>query len=347
MKRESFGTVQGSPVELFTLTNAHSLEVRCTNYGGIILSLRVPDKRGRPDDVVLGFDNLDGYLQKQPYFGAIIGRYANRIAEARFTLDGKQYSLAANDGLNSLHGGDRGFDKVVWKAEHLENPNGVGVIFTYLSKDGEEGYPGNLNVKVTYTLSDQNELIVDYEAITDKATPLNLTQHTYFNLAGEGRGDILGHELTLNADRFTPVDKTLIPTGELRSVKNTPMDFTKPTVIGARIHENDEQLELALGYDHNFVINRAGPDLVFAARVREPGTGRVLEVSTTEPGVQFYSGNFLDGTNTGKHGHVYQKRFGFCLETQHFPDSPNHPDFPSTILKPEEDYRSRTIYKFK
>ncbi len=347
MKRKSFGTVHGSPVELYTLTNAHGLEVRCTNYGGIIVSLRVPDKRGRSDDVVLGFDNLHGYLQKEPYFGAIIGRYANRIAKARFTLDGKQYSLAANDGPNSLHGGDRGFDKVVWKAEPFENPKGMGVIFTYLSKDGEEGYPGNLNVKVTYTLSDQNELILDYEATTDKATPVNLTQHTYFNLAGEGRGDILGHELTLNADRFTPVDKNLIPTGELRAVKNTPMNFTKPTVIGARINEDDEQMVLAHGYDHNFVINRAGPDPVFTARVQEHQTGRVLEVYTTEPGVQFYSGNFLDGTIRGKHGHVYHQRFGFCLETQRFPDSPNHPDFPSTILKPGRVYRSRTIYKFK
>jgi aldose 1-epimerase len=346
MKRESFGTVRGSRVELYTLTNARGLEARCTNYGGIIVSLRVPDKHGRLDDVVLGFDKLQGYLDKEPYFGAIIGRYANRIARAGFTLGGVQYSLAANDGPNSLHGGDKGFDKVVWKAEPFENPIGVGLIFTYLSKDGEEGYPGNLNVKVSYTVTDQNELILDYEATTDKPTPVNLTQHTYFNLAGQGQGDILGHELTLNADRFTLVDKTLIPTGELRTVKNTPMDFTKPVMIGARINQNDDQLVLAHGYDHNFVINRTGPDPVFAARVREPGTGRVMEVYTTEPGVQFYSGNFLDGTITGKQGHVYQQRFGFCLETQHFPDSPNHPDFPSTILKPGQVYRSRTIYKF-
>ena len=346
MKQEIFGDVQGSSVELYTLTNAHGLEVRTTNYGGIIVSLRVPDKRGRMDDVVLGFDELAGYLDNKPYFGAIIGRYANRIARARFTLDGVQYSLAANDGLNSLHGGNKGFNKVVWKAEPFENSKGVGVILTYTSKDGEEGYPGNLKVNVTYTLTDQDELIFDYEATTDKATPLNLAQHTYFNLAGEGRGDILGHELTLNADRFTPVDKTLIPTGELRAVKNTPLDFTKSTTIGARINENDEQLILGHGYDHNFVIRRTGPGPELAARVHEPETGRVLEVYTTEPGVQFYSGNFLDGTLTGKQGHVYKQRFGFALETQHFPDSPNHPDFPSTILRPGEVYRSRTICKF-
>jgi aldose 1-epimerase len=346
MKKESFGAVQGSSVELYTLTNAHGIEVRCTNYGGIIVSLRVPDKRGRLDDIVLGFDKLQGYLQKQPYFGAIIGRYANRIARAQFELDGVRYPLAANNGPNSLHGGNKGFDKVVWKAEPFEIPEDAGLVFTYVSKDGEEGYPGNLNVKVTYTLTDQDELIFDYEATTDKATPVNLTQHTYFNLAGEDRSDILGHELTLNADRFTPVDKNLIPTGELRAVKNTPMDFTTPTTIGARIHENDEQLVLARGYDHNFVIRRKGPGPELAAHVREPETGRVMEVFTTEPGVQFYSGNSLNGTVTGKQGHVYQQRFGFCLETQHFPDSPNHPDFPSTILKPGQVYRSRTIYKF-
>ncbi len=346
MKRESFGVVQGRPVDLYTLTNANGLEVRAINYGGIIVSLRVPDKHGRVDDVVLGFDKLQGYLDKEPYFGAIIGRYANRIARARFSLDGITYSLAANDGPNSLHGGNRGFDKVVWRAEPFENPKGVGLVFTYTSRDGEEGYPGNLNVKATYTLTDQDELILHYEATTDKVTTVNLTQHTYFNLAGEGQGNILGHELTLNADRFTPVDKTLIPTGELRAVKNTPMDFTKPTTIGARINENDEQLELAHGYDHNFVIHRTGTSPELAARVRESQTGRIMEVYTTEPGVQFYSGNFLDGTITGKQGHVYRQRFGFCLETQHFPDSPNRSNFPSTILKPGRVYRSQTIYKF-
>jgi aldose 1-epimerase len=346
MKKEPFGAVQGSSVDLYTLTNAHGIEVRATNFGGIIVSLRVPDKQGRMDDVVLGFDKLDGYLDNKPYFGAIVGRYANRIAGAHFTLDGVQYSLAVNNGPNSLHGGNKGFNKVIWKAEPFENSEGVGLIFTYVSKDGEEGYPGNLNVTVKYTLSDQDELMFDYEATADKETPINLTQHTYFNLAGEGRGDILGHELALNTDRFTPVDKTLIPTGELRSVKHTPFDFTKPTTIGARINDKDDQIELGHGYDHNFVIRRTGAGAELAARVREPQTGRVLEVYTTEPGVQFYSGNFLDGTITGKQGHVYKQRFGFALETQHFPDSPNHPDFPSTILRPGQVYRSRTIFKF-
>jgi len=257
-----------------------------------------------------------------------------------------KYVLAKNDGPNSLHGGVNGFNKVIWEANEIKSQKGVGVAFTYVSKDGEEGYPGNLKVKVSYTLTDDNQLVVDYEATTDKATPLNISQHSYFNLAGEGNGDILGHELTLNADRFTPVDKTLIPTGELRPVKGTPLDFTKSTAIGARIEDNYEQLVVGHGYDHNFVINRKGNGLMLAARVHEPKTGRVLEVSTTEPGVQFYSGNFLDGTITGKQGHVYKKRYGFCLETQHFPDSPNHPDFPSTILRPGTTFHSQTIFKF-
>jgi aldose 1-epimerase len=346
VKIEPFGAVRGHSVEIYTLTNAHGLELRATNYGGIVVSLRVPDKRGHMDDVVLGFDKIDGYLDNKPYFGAIVGRYANRIAGARFTLNGARYTLAANNGPNSLHGGNKGFDQAIWKAEQFKTSEAVGIIFTYTSKDGEEGYPGTLNVKVTYTLTDHDEFTIDYEATTDKATPVNLTQHSYFNLAGEGHGDILAHELTLNADRFTPVDKTLIPTGKLRPVKNTPLDFTKPTAIGARIDQNDEQLVLGRGYDHNFVIRRGGNGTELAARVREPESGRVMEVYTTEPGVQFYSGNFLDGTITGKQGHVYKHRFGFALETQHFPDSPNHPDFPSTILKPGQVYRSRTVYKF-
>jgi len=345
--KEAFGTTRdGKSVDLYTLTNAHGIKVRAITYGGIIISLRVPDKNGQFDDVVLGYDNLDGYLTASPYFGAIIGRYGNRIANGKFTLEGVEYSLPKNDGPNSLHGGLKGFDKAVWQAEPFENKQGIGVIFTYTSRDGEEGYPGNLNTKVTYTLTDQNELIFDYQATTDKATPVNLTQHTYFNLAGDGKRDILGHELMLNADHFTPVDRTLVPTGEIRSVKGTPLDFAKPTAIGARINEKDEQLIFGRGYDHNFVLTRKGNDLSLAARVYEPTTARVMEVYTTEPGVQFYSGNFLDGTITGKQGHVYRQRYGFCLETQHFPDSPNKPNFPSTILRPGQTYHSRTVYKF-
>ena len=347
IKKESFGqTKDGKAVDLYTITNSHGMEVRTITYGGIIVSLRVPDKNGKFDDVVLGFDKLDGYLDKSPYFGAIVGRYGNRIANGKFTLNGKEYSLAKNNGPNSLHGGLKGFDKAIWHAEPFKNKQGSGVAFTYTSKDGEEGYPGNLKAKVTYTLTEKNELVFDYEATTDKATPVNLTQHSYFNLAGEGTGDILKHELMLNADRFTPVDKTLIPTGELRPLKGTPMDFTKPTAIGAHIDDNYEQLSFGGGYDHNFVINRKSGGLQLAARVYEPTSSRVMEVYTTEPGVQFYSGNFLDGTITGKQGHVYKRRYALCLETQHFPDSPNHPEFPSTILRPGKTLHSRTIYKF-
>jgi aldose 1-epimerase len=347
IKKESFGqTKEGKAVDLYTITNSHGMEVRAITYGGIIVSLRVPDKNGKVDDVVLGFDRLDGYLDKSPYFGAIVGRYGNRIANGKFTLDGKEYSLAKNNGPNSLHGGLKGFDKAIWQAEPFKNKQGSGVAFTYTSKNGEEGYPGNLKAKVTYTLTEKNELVFDYEAATDKATPVNLTEHSYFNLAGEGTGDVLKHELMLNADRFTPVDKTLIPTGELRPVKGTPMDFSQPTVIGAHIDDNYEQLAFGGGYDHNFVINHKTGGLQLAARVYEPTTGRVMEVFTTEPGVQFYSGNFLDGTITGKQGHVYKRRYALCLETQHFPDSPNHPEFPSTILKPGQTLRSRTMYKF-
>jgi aldose 1-epimerase len=345
--KEAFGkTGDGRPVDLYTLTNSKGMEVRAMTYGGIIVSIRVPDKNGTFGDVVLGHESLDGYLVNPPYFGVIVGRYANRIANATFTLDGTKYTLAKNDGPNSLHGGVNGFNKQVWEGKEFKNSKGVGVAFSYLSKDGEEGYPGNLKVKVSYTLTDENQLILDYEATTDKATPLNLSQHSYFNLAGEGSGDILGHHVMLNADRFTPVDKTLIPTGELLPVQGTPMDFTKPTAIGARINDNYEQLVMGKGYDHNWVINRTGAGLVLAAKVHEPASGRILEVSTTQPGVQFYSGNFLDGTITGKHGHVYKQRYGLCLETQHFPDSPNHPDFPSTILKPGEKFQSQTVFKF-
>ena len=342
---QPFGTRDGRPITLYTLTNSHGVELRAMNYGGIILSIRVPDRKGQLADVVLGHDTAEGYMPNPPYIGAIVGRYANRLANGTFTLDGKKYTLPKNDGPNTLHGGTtRTFDKVVWEGEPLKSKPGVAL--SYLSKDGEEGFPGNLKVKVTYTLTDANELILDYEATTDKATPINVSQHSYFNLAGEGTSDILNHEVLINADRFTPVDKNLIPTGELRPVKGTPLDFTATTRIGARIDDNYEQLVLGHGYDHNFVINRKGQGLTTAARVYEPTSGRVLEVSTTQPGVQFYTGNFLDGTVTGKQGHVYQRRYGFCLETQHFPDSPNHPDFPTTILRPGETFRSKTVFKF-
>lgn len=347
VRKETFGkTADGKLVDLYTLTNSNGLEVRAMTYGGIIVSMRVPDRNGKTADVVLGHDNFDGYLVNPPYFGAIVGRYANRIANGTFTLDGVKYTLPKNDGQNTLHGGLIGFNKVIWEAKEFKNEKGVGVAFNYLSKDGEEGFPGNLKVKVSYTLTNENQLIIDYEATTDKATPLNLTQHTYFNLAGEGNGDILGHEVMLNADRFTPADKTLIPTGEIRPVKGTPLDFTTATTIGARINDNYEQLVIGHGYDHNFVIKREDNSLTLAARAREPNSGRVLEVYTTEPAVQLYSGNFLDGTLVGKQGHAYRKRDGFCLETQHFPDSPNHPDFPSTILRPGTTFRSQTVFKF-
>ena len=346
IKNQAFGTVPEGPVDLYTMTNSRGMEVRAMNYGGIIVSLRVPDKKGVLADLVLGFDTLDAYLNNMPYFGAIIGRCANRIAKGKFALDGVEYRLARNNGMNSLHGGLKGFDKVLWYGEQFENNHGIGVVFTYTSKDGEEGYPGNLKATVTYTLTDQSELQIEYEATPDKATPVNLTNHSYFNLAGEGNGDILKHELMLDADRFTLVDSTLIPTGELRSVARTPFDFTKPTAIGARIDANNEQLAIAHGFDHNFVLNRKSSQLALAGRVHEPQTGRVQEVYTTEPGVQFYTGNFLDGTIIGKHGHAYNKHAGFCLETQHFPDAPNHPNFPSTILKPGQTYHSRTVYKF-
>ena len=330
---------------MYTLKNSHGMEVQAMTYGGIITSIRVPDRKGQISDVVLGHESLDGYIPNPPYFGAIVGRYANRIANGTFTLDGKTYTLAKNDGPNTLHGGTtRTFDKVVWDAEPLKDK--IGVVFTYLSKDGEEGFPGNLKVTVSYMLTEDNELVINYEATTDKATPINVSQHSYFNLKGEGNGDILDHEIMINADRFTPVDKTLIPTGELRPVKGTPFDFTTATRIGSRIDDNYDQLQLGHGYDHNFVINRKGDGLVLAAKVYEPTTGRVLEVTTTQPGVQFYTGNFLDGSVTGKQGHVYKRRYGFCLETQHFPDSPNHPAFPTTILRPDERFHQQTVFKF-
>lgn len=345
--RRPFGqTSDGEAVELYTLTNANGMEVAITTYGGIVVSLTAPDRDGHYADVVLGFDDLDGYLAGHPYFGAIVGRYANRIAKGTFSLDGKEYTLATNDGENHLHGGDEGFDKKVWRGRGVIGGKGIHLILDYTSPDGEEGYPGTLDVMVVYTLTHDDELKIDYKATTDKATPVNVTNHSYFNLRGQGTGDILGHELMISADRFTPVDETLIPTGELRPVEGTPFDFRKPTAIGARIEADNQQLEYGGGYDHNFVLKREGDELALAARVHEPKTGRMMEVYTTEPGVQFYSGNFLDGSNVGKGGKVYDFRDGFCLETQHFPDSPNQPDFPSTILRPGEEYSTTTVYKF-
>lgn len=348
IETRSFGKMpDGQEVKLFTLTNSRGMKMDVTNYGCIIVRLFVPDRAGKLDDVVLGYDDLDGYLEKTPYFGAVVGRYGNRIAKGRFTLDGVEYKLATNNNENHLHGGIRGFDKVVWEAETFNTPDGVGVRFNYLSKDGEEGYPGNLSCQVSYLLTEANELKINYQATTDKATPINLTQHSYWNLAGAGSRDILDHELMINADRFTPVDKGLIPTGELRPVKGTPLDFTRPTPIGARVNADDEQIRFGGGYDHNFVLNKDQPgEMTLAARVHEPTTGRIMEVWTTEPGVQFYCGNFLDGTIKGKLGRVYQHRYGFCLETQHFPDSPNKPRFPSVILRPGERYQQETIYRF-
>jgi aldose 1-epimerase len=347
MSRAPFGSLpDGTGLELFTLRNASGMEVSVTNYGGIITALQVPDRNGKLDDITLGYDSIEGYLKSSPYFGATIGRYGNRIGKAQFKLDGKTYKLPANDGPNTLHGGLKGFDKVVWQAEPFERPGERGIVFSYVSPDGEEGFPGTLTTRVTYTLTDKNELAFDYHATADKTTVVNLTQHAYFNLAGDGAGDVLGHELTIPADRFTPVDATLIPTGELASVEGTPFDFRTQTVIGARINSDDEQVKRGKGYDHNFVLNRSGDGLVLAARVEEPKSGRVMEVHTTEPGVQFYSGNFLDGSITGKGGHVYNLRNGFCLETQHFPDSPNQPKFPSTTLQPGQEYKSRTVYTF-
>lgn len=345
IKKQPFGkTADQEAVDLYTLTNANGVEARIMTYGGTVISLKVPDRSGKLTDVVLGYESLGGYLKNSPYFGAIIGRYGNRIAKGAFSLNGHQYTLPKNDGENTLHGGIKSFDKVVWKAKEVKSINGVGLSLSYLSKDGEEGFPGNLSVTVVYTLTNKNELKIDYSATTDKTTVVNLTHHSYFNLAGEG--SILNHELMIVADRFTPVDSGLIPTGELKSVKGGPMDFTRAAVIGARIDETDEQLVLGKGYDHNWALNNSTGKLALAARAYDPKSGRVMEVHTTEPGMQFYTGNFLDGSITGKGGQVYKKRYGFCLETQHFPDSPNKPSFPLTVLKPGRKYRTTTVYKF-
>ncbi len=342
--RAPFGkTADGTGVEIFTLKNDNGIEVRITNYGAIITSLRVPDRSGAFADIVLGFETLDGYLGAHPYFGAVVGRYANRIADGRFRIDGIGHRLAVNNGPNHLHGGVKGFDKQVWDAEVL---GGNGVRLSRVSRDGEEGYPGNLQVAVAYSLTNYNELIVEYQATTDQPTIVNLSQHSYFNLAGAGNGDILGHQLTIAADRYTPVNATSIPTGALAPVAGTPFDFRQATAIGARIDAKHPQLTHGGGYDHNYVLNRKGNALQFAARVVEPISGRVLEVATTEPGMQLYTGNFLDGGIVGKGNLSYGRRAGLCLETQHFPDSPNRSEFPSTVLRPGETYSSRTVFKF-
>jgi aldose 1-epimerase len=339
IRKSGFGSVPGGPaVDLFTLENAHGLIAKVTNFGAIITELHVPDRQGQLADVVLGFDNLGQYVQKHAYLGATIGRFANRIAKGRFTLDGKTYTLAINNPPNALHGGLKGFDKKVWNAEPQA---GAAVKFTYISPDGEEGYPGTLTVSVTMSLTDANEFRIDYTATTDKATPINLTNHSYFNLAGEG--DVLAHELMLAADYYTPKDATDIPTGEIKSVKGTPYDFTRPQPVGARFSQIPDR---PVGYDHNFVLNKSESALAVAARVCEPRSGRVMEALTTEPGVQLYTANYFDGSLTGKRGIVYQQHAALCLEAQHFPDSVNQPKFPSAFLRPGETYKQTTIYKF-
>ncbi len=338
----------GKTVQIYTLTNKIGVEARITNYGATLVSLKVPDRSGNLEDIVLGFDSVDGYTQTPPppYFGATIGRYANRIGGAKFTLDGKEYMLDKNDGMNSLHGGNHGFDKVTWTAKPLSTKEGPSVQLSYISANGEGGYPGNLTANVEYTLTDKSELRIHYTAAADQDTLVNLTNHSYFNLSGPGSGDILNHVVTINADRFTPVDAGLIPTGELRSVAGTPFDFRQAHAVGERIDSDDEQLKLGHGYDHNWILNRTGSSgLELAARVLDPKSGRVLEVLTDQPAIQFYTGNFLDGTYKGIGG-AYQHRGALCLETQHYPDSPNHPDFPSTELKPGQTYDTTTVFRF-
>jgi aldose 1-epimerase len=341
IQKHAFGQLpDGQKVDLYALTNGKGLSAKIMNYGATLVSLGIPDRNGNIADITLGCDSLEGYMAASPYFGSTVGRYANRIAKGKFSLDGVEYTLATNNGENHLHGGIKGFDKVLWQAEPFKEEKAVGVKFVYFSKDGEEGYPGNLACTVTYRMTGDNELKITYEAETDKATPVNLTHHSYFNLAGQGEGDILSHELMLEADKYTPVDAGLIPTGEIRDVADSPMDFTIPHAIGERIGQVEG------GYDHNFVLRSGGGSLGLAARVYEPESGRVMEIFTTEPGIQFYSGNFLDGTITGKEGKVYNQHYGFCLEPQHFPDSPNKPNFPSTILQPGAKYLSITLFKF-
>jgi aldose 1-epimerase len=345
--KQSFGkTEAGENIDIYTLRNIHGVEAKITNYGGIVVSLKVPDKNGKSDDVVLGFNELNGYLKPGPYFGALIGRYGNRIAKGRFTLNGVEYKLAVNNGENHLHGGIKGFDKVIWAGNELKMKTGPALVLDYISNDGEEGYPGNLTVRVIYTLTNNNELKIEYSATTDKDTVINLTHHSYFNLAGEGNGDILNTRVTINANRFVPTDAGSIPLGELRKVSGTPFDFLTAHAIGERINQDNEQIKFGSGYDHTWVINGRPGMMRLAATAYEPTSGRVMQVWTTEPGMQFYTGNFLDGTLTGKAGKLYPRRSGFCFETQHYPDSPNQPSFPTTTLKKGATYKSTTIYKF-
>ena len=346
IERKPFGkTAAGEPVELFTFTREGAPKIAITNLGGHIVSILAPDRGGKVADVTLGYAGFDGYLADTSYFGSVVGRYANRIAKGRFTLDGKAYTLATNNGPNALHGGPTGFQKRLWAAKVVSGPDGDALELTYVSKDGEEGYPGTLTAKVVYSLRADGGLVIDYTATTDAPTIVNLTNHAYFNLAGEGEGTVLGHELQIEADAYTPVDPTLIPTGERRPVEGTPFDFRKPVAIGARIDAADEQLKAGGGYDHNYVLRGKKGDLRLAARVVEPKSGRALEVFTTEPGIQLYSGNFLDGSVTGKSGKPYVKRGALCLETQHYPDSPNQPGFPPVVLRPGETYRHTTVYR--
>jgi aldose 1-epimerase len=347
IERKPFGTVGGKAVDLFTMSDGKEMTASVMSFGGTLVSVVVPDKKGNPADVVLGFDSLDGYLTKHPFFGVLVGRYANRIGGASFTLDGKRYQLAANEPPNTLHGGVKGFDKAVWSCREVRSPGTVGVELKHTSPAGDEGFPGELEVTVVYRLNASRELAIEYGAVTDAPTVVNLTNHAYWNLEGAGNGDILGHILTLNADRYTPAGPDLIPTGEIAAVKGTVMDFTKPTPMGEKIEADFDQLKNGLGWDHNWVINGSAPGkLVRAALVHEKGSGRAMEVLTTEPGVQFYSGNHLNGSIVGKSGKPYAKRGGFCLETQHFPDSPNKPSFPSTVLRPGQVYRTRTVHGF-
>jgi len=341
VEKTVFGkTSEGVEVDLYTCTNANGVVLKMTNYGATTVSLEVPDRDGKMANITMGFDSLDGYLGKHPYFGATVGRYCNRIAKGKFTLDGQEYTLATNNGPNHLHGGNVGFNKVVWDAEPFETETGVGVKFTYLSKDGEEGYPGSLNATAVYTLTNDDELVVEFTATTDKPTPVNLTNHNYWTLGGEGTGTIRDHVLEIPADKYLPVDETLIPTGELADVAGTPLDFTKPEKIGARL---DQIKADPVGYDHCYALRGEIGEMKLAARVIDPDSGRVMEIYTTQPGLQFYSGNFLDGSaDSGG----YQQYDGFCLETQHFPDSPNQPTFPNTILKPGETYQHKTVHKF-